>query len=61
MDPITAFGLAAGVLQVVDFSFKALSKCRELYQDGSLTEHKSTEEIAKQLGKYSRNHVSGFA
>ena len=51
MDPVTAFGLAAGVLQVVDLSFKALSKCRETYTDGSLAENRSTEEITKYLGE----------
>jgi hypothetical protein len=49
MDPVTAFSLAAGVLQVVDFSFQALAKCQELYKDGSLAEHRSTGEIAKYL------------
>ncbi len=52
MDPVTAFSLAAGVLQVVDFSFQALAKCQELCKDGSLAEHRSTGEIAKYLGKY---------
>ena len=52
MDPITAFSLAAGVLQVVDFSFKALTKCREMYKDGSLAEHQSTKDITKYLGRY---------
>ena len=49
MDPVTAFGLAAGILQVVDISFKALSKCQEIYRDGSLAENRSTEEITKLL------------
>ena len=51
MDPVTAFGLAAGVLQVVDLSFKALSKCREIYTEGSLAENRSPEEITKYLGE----------
>ena len=51
MDPVTAFGLAAGVLQVVDLSFKVLSKCREIYTEGSLAENRSTEEITKYLGE----------
>ena len=54
MDPVTAFGLAAGVLQVLGFSFEALSSGREIRKDGSLAEHRSTEEITKSLGK--NNH-----
>lgn len=51
MDPVTAFGLAAGVLQVLDISFKALSKCREIYKDGSLAQNRGTEEVTKCLGR----------
>ena len=35
-DPVLAFSLAAGVLQVVDVSFRALSACREIHKDASL-------------------------
>ena len=55
MDPITAFSLAAGVLQVIDLSLKALSKCRETYRDGSLAEHQSTGELTTDLGISSRS------
>ena len=51
MDPLTAFSLAAGILQVVDFSFQALRKCRELYKDGSLAGNKNAKEVAQYLGK----------
>ena len=51
MDPLTAFGLAAGVLQVVDFSYKALSVCKEIYRDGSLSQHRDVEEITDALGE----------
>ena len=51
MDLVTAFGLAAGILQVVDISFKALSKCQEIYRDGSLAENRSTEEVTKLLSE----------
>ena len=51
MDPVTAFGLATGILQVVDISFKALSKCQEIYRDGSLAENRSTEEVATLLSE----------
>jgi len=52
MDPAAAFGLAAAVLQVLQFSFEALGKCRELYQNGCLAENKSTQEITLHLGEY---------
>lgn len=39
MDPITAFSLACGVIQVVDFSLNVVGKCREIYRDGTTTEH----------------------
>ncbi|KAL8948226.1 MAG: hypothetical protein Q9222_005574 [Ikaeria aurantiellina] len=49
MDPVTAFSLAAGILQVVDISSRAVKKCHELYKDGSLAEHRETAEIADAL------------
>jgi hypothetical protein len=39
MDPISAFGVAAGVLQVVAFSTKLLSVGHQLYQDGSTVQN----------------------
>lgn len=50
MDPVTAFSLAAGVLQVVDLSLKALSTCKEIYTDGSLAKNREIEELTKDLG-----------
>ena len=49
MDPLTAFSLACGVIQVVDFSIKALSKCKEIYQEGSLSDCKELESMTKHL------------
>lgn len=49
MDPATAFGIAAGVIQVVDVSFKALDTCKELYRDGVLAKHKDTEQATQYL------------
>ena len=49
MDPLTAFSLACGVIQVVDFSMKLLSKSREIYKNGSLVENKEIESMAKYL------------
>lgn len=53
MDRITAFSLAAGVLQVLDLSFKALSKCKEMYKDGSLAQHRDAKTFTEYLGKCS--------
>jgi hypothetical protein len=52
MDPASAFGLAAAILQVLHFSFEAVGKCRELYQQGCLAENKSTQEITEDLGEF---------
>ncbi|KAL8669850.1 MAG: hypothetical protein Q9168_005579 [Polycauliona sp. 1 TL-2023] len=49
MDPVSAFSLAAGVIQVVDISFKAVSKCREIYKDGSLAVHRDSQDITQKL------------
>ncbi|KAL8869683.1 MAG: hypothetical protein Q9174_004086 [Haloplaca sp. 1 TL-2023] len=54
MEPVTAFSLVAGVIQVVDISFKAVARCRELYKDGSLAEHQETREITNALLQASR-------
>lgn len=52
MDPLTAFSLAAGILQVVDVSFRAVRICRELHKNGSLAEHDDTQKVASALGVY---------
>lgn len=49
MDPITAFSLACGVIQVIDFSVNVLSKCREIHKHGSLSENENIESMAEQL------------
>ena len=49
MDPLMAFSLACGVIQVVDFSTKTLSKCKEIYQEGSLLEHQELEDLTNRL------------
>ena len=49
MDPLTAFSLACGVIQVVDFSTKVVVKCREIYKDGASSENKEIESLAKHL------------
>ncbi|KAL9032803.1 MAG: hypothetical protein Q9180_006300, partial [Flavoplaca navasiana] len=54
-DPVSAFSLATGVLQVVDISFRALSACRETYKDGSLARHRDSQEITQQLLETTRH------
>lgn len=49
MDPLTAFSLACGVIQVVDFSTKVVVKCQEIYRDGASSEDKDIESMAKHL------------
>lgn len=51
MDPVSAFSLACGVIQVVDFSLKISSKCRELYKEGSLSDNDVIEGWAENLEK----------
>ncbi|KAL8791994.1 MAG: hypothetical protein Q9195_005412 [Heterodermia aff. obscurata] len=49
MDPLTAFSLACGVIQIVDFGTRALSMCKEMYKQGELSEFKELEETTKYL------------
>lgn len=49
MDPLTAFSLTCGVIQVVDFSTKIVVKCRQIYKDGATYENKETEFMARNL------------
>ena len=50
MDPVTAFSLAAGILQVISVSSEAIILCRKLYKDGSLGEYDKMTEITAKLG-----------
>ncbi len=49
MDPLTAFSLVCGIVQLVDFSTEVVEKCRELCKDGTSSENKDLEEMATQL------------
>lgn len=49
MDPLSAFSLTCGVIQVIDFSTKAAKKCHELYRDGASSDNKEIEDMAKYL------------
>ncbi len=52
MESLAAFSLACGVIQIVDFSTKALTKCKEIYDHGALSEYHDVEEIS--------NHLTGL-
>jgi hypothetical protein len=53
MDPITATGLAASVIQFVQFGSKLISQSIEIYQstDGALGENIALADIAKNLSE----------
>lgn len=54
-DPVSAFSLAAGVLQVLDVSFRALSTCYEIHKHGSLAQHDDTREITQYILETTRH------
>ena len=49
LDPMSALGLACNIIQVVDFSLKAVGKFRELYNDGASSENRELEDMAVRL------------
>ena len=49
MDPLSAFGLACGVIQVIDFSLKIVSKSKEIYENGSLKANDDMEDLTKRI------------
>ena len=53
MDPLSAFNLACGIIQVLDFSTKALSRCKELYKDGTVHDYEELEVMTKRLANLS--------
>ena len=59
MDAIVALGLASNVVQLVDVSWKVVSKSREIYKNGALPEHRDSETIALNLQRIN-SRLSGF-
>ena len=49
MDAIAALSLACNVTQLVRFSMDVVSKCQELYREGSLSEYDHLEHMTKHL------------
>ena len=59
-DPVSTFSLAAGVLQVLDVSFRALSTCYEIHKHGSLAQHDDTREITQYILETTRHLESTY-
>ncbi|KAL8702190.1 MAG: hypothetical protein Q9201_004529 [Fulgogasparrea decipioides] len=49
MDPVVGIGLAASVVQLVDFSIKAAKTCQTIYQQGSTSDHRDADYTASHL------------
>ena len=49
MDPLTAIGLASNVAQLVELSWKIVSKSHEIYKHGALPEHRDTTIVTTDL------------
>ncbi|KAL6717896.1 hypothetical protein ACLMJK_003981 [Lecanora helva] len=49
MDPTTAFSLACGIIQVIDFGTKIVLACKQLREKGSISEYENLEKIAEHL------------
>ena len=49
MDPLSTFSLVSSIIQIVDFSAKAVNKCREIYKNGVASENEALEEMARHL------------
>lgn len=52
LDPLTAFGVAANVIQFVDFGMKLVSTGNILYKNRSLIQHTELRQQAHQLVKF---------
>ena len=49
MDPVTGISLAASVIQLVTFSIHAVKTCREVYQQGSVSEYSGVDYTTDHL------------
>ena len=58
LDPMSALGLACNIIQIVDFSLKAVTKFRELYNDGASSENRELEDITVRLKGLRANLVT---
>ena len=53
MDPVTGIGLAASVIQLIQFGISTAKTCHELYEKGSTSEH---EDL-----KFNADHLESLA
>ena len=49
MDPVTAIGLATNVVQLVEISWRVVSKSNEIYRHGTLLENRDTATVTADL------------
>lgn len=55
MDPVTGIGLAASVIQLVNFSIDAVRTYRELYQHGSVSEYSNLDYTTCHLASLTKS------
>lgn len=62
MDPVSAFGVASGVVQFVDFTRKLIAKGYNIYRssDGKLPEHIALQDIAINLQELAKELAPRF-
>ncbi|KAG8532445.1 uncharacterized protein KY384_002322 [Bacidia gigantensis] len=60
MDPITAIGLTAAVVQLLDFSIKAAKTVKEVRDRGSSTDVEDTDHVASHLSSLSESVKSSL-
>ena len=51
MDPVSGIGLAASVIQLVQFGIATAKTCRELYEKGSTSDHADLDYRVGHLAK----------
>lgn len=61
MDPLTAFTLAASIIQVIDFSSRAVERCRQIYETGTTAANQDTADIPVYLSRYELQLTSPYA
>ena len=54
MEAVAVFGVVAGIVQILDVGTRAVFKCREIYDRGSLKEHKTLEDLTDSLSTLHR-------
>jgi hypothetical protein len=60
MDPVTAFGLACNILQVVEVTIKVTKQLKEIHERGSLSENDHVKEWAEDVVKENKQLESNI-